>query len=95
MSDASDIARSVADVAVSHSNLASLLELRDLSVGLMRRIDSSHGFIVAFNTALIALGALGVLRPSLSAALHNASTVALAACNTRPLAKGGKKDEEA
>ena len=95
LSDASDIARSVADVAVSHSSLASLLELRDLSIGLMRRIDRSHRFIVAFNTALIVLGALGVSQPSLSAALHNASTVALAACNTRPLAKEGKKNEEA
>lgn len=94
LSDASDIARSVADVAVSHSDLAALLELRDLSVSLMKRIDDSHRFIVIFNTALIVLGALGILRPSLGAALHNASTVALAARNTRPLVKEGKDNNE-
>ncbi len=85
LSDASDIARSVADVSVVDSSLEVLIDMRRLSQKLMGRINSSYGFIITFNSALIVLGLVGVLQPATAALLHNASTVALTAANTRPL----------
>lgn len=87
MSDASDIARSVADITLLNSTLDSLVTIRELSVALNKRIAWSYNFIVRFNTLLILLGIAGILPPDLAATLHNASTVALSAANTRPLLK--------
>jgi len=85
LSDASDIARSVADISVLNASLTALLTMRDIAVRLMRRIHDSYGFIVTFNTALIILGFAGLLPASVSAALHNTSTAAIVANNMRPL----------
>ncbi len=85
LSDASDIARSVADIAVVDSSLDVLVEMRQLSQKLMDRINKSYGFIITFNSALIILGLVGVMQPATAALLHNASTVALTAANTRSL----------
>ena len=85
MSDASDIARSVADVTILNSDLESLITLKKLSQALTARISNSYDFIVKFNTTLILLGLAGVLTPERAATLHNLSTVALAAKNTTAL----------
>lgn len=87
MSDASDIARSVADITLLDASLDSIVTIRHLSKALNRRISSSYNFIVRFNTALIILGIAGILPANTAAMLHNASTVALSAINTRPLLK--------
>ncbi len=94
LSDASDIARSVADISILNDSLESLIMLRRLSVSLMRRVDASYHRIVAFNTSLIVLGSLGLLRPSLAAFLHNLSTFILASGNTRPMLKEEGNDNE-
>ncbi|MBR2835771.1 MAG: heavy metal translocating P-type ATPase [Coriobacteriales bacterium] len=83
MADASDIARAVADVSILNSSLESLVIARKLAMSLMRRVHGRYHFIVAFNTALIALGVAGILPISTAAYLHNASTLAVAASNTR------------
>ena len=88
LSDASDIARAVADVAVLDSSLESLVTLRVLSQRLMSRIHRDYRFIVGFNSALIALGVAGAISLTTAAYLHNASTLAIAARNTRPLLTG-------
>ncbi len=85
LSDASDIARSVADIAVVDSSLDVLVDMRHLSQQLMERINRSYGFIITFNSALIILGLIGFMQPATAALLHNASTVALTAANTRSL----------
>ena len=85
LSDASDIARAVADVSVRDSSLESLVVVRELSQRLMRRVHTNYASIVGFNSALIALGIAGVLSTTTAAYLHNASTVAFTARNTRPL----------
>lgn len=87
MSDASDIARSVADVSVLDPSLRPLIVLKKLSKGLTRRIARSYDFIIKFNTTLILLGLAGVLTPEAAATLHNLSTISLSASNTRPLLK--------
>ena len=43
----------------------------------MRRIHRNYRFIVSFNATLIALGVAGILPPTPSALLHNASTLAI------------------
>ncbi len=76
VSDGAAIAREVADITISADSLYQILLLRRLSMQLMERIRSNYRFIISFNAGLIALGAAGVLAPSLSALLHNTSTVA-------------------
>lgn len=95
MSDASDIARTVADVTITHPSLEMLLTTKDLAVKLMRRIEHDYGFIAIFNTGLIALGLAGILAPAMTAALHNASTVAIAASNMRTLLPEPKSEDTA
>ena len=71
------IAREVADVTMAGTDLRELAVLRLLSERLMRRIGRNYRFVMGFNGGLIALGAIGVLPPSTSALLHNASTLLL------------------
>jgi P-type E1-E2 ATPase len=85
LSDASDIARAVADVLVLEGQLGSLVELRELSERMMERIRHDYFLIVAVNTALIVLGVGGAMSISTAALLHNLTTLGLAAANTRPL----------
>ncbi len=76
ISDGAAIAREVADITVTADSLLQLLLLRRLSMQLMDRIRGNYRFIISFNAALIILGAAGLLPPSLSALLHNGSTIA-------------------
>jgi heavy metal translocating P-type ATPase len=71
------IAREVADVTIAAEDLRELVWLKRLSDSLMRRINRNYRFVMGFNGALILLGALGLLAPSASALLHNASTILL------------------
>ena len=77
ISDGAEIAREIADITVSADDLNSLVALKAISTGLMQRIRFNYRFIVSFNSALIALGVLGILPPATSALLHNASTLAI------------------
>ncbi len=85
MSDASDIAREVADITLRGSNLTELAVFRELSKKLMNRINYNYRFIVGFNSALLLSGLFGILTPSISALLHNASTMAICAKSMLPL----------
>ena len=75
ISDGAAIAREIADITITSDNLYSLVTLRRLSMVLMSRINASYRRIIGFNFALIVLGVAGILTPSVSALLHNASTV--------------------
>lgn len=76
VSDASDIAKEAADITL-YSGLSQLVALRRLSVELMERIQKNYRFIVLFNSALLISGFFGIISPSASALLHNASTMAI------------------
>ena len=71
------IAREIADITISAERLDALVTLKDLSNALMDRIDFNHKTILGFNGALILLGVGGVIQPTTSALLHNASTLAI------------------
>ncbi len=77
VSSGAAIAREIADITVSEDDLMALVTLRRLSTALMARIRANYRSILLFNSALIALGLVGVLPPASSALLHNASTIAI------------------
>lgn len=85
MSDASDIAREAADITLRSCSLNELVTLKELSVRLMDRINSNYRFILGFNSTLMALGFFGIISPSVSALLHNASTMLICAKSMNPL----------
>ena len=85
MSDASDIAKETADITVRGADLTQLAAIRQLSEKLIHRINSNYRFILLFNSVLLLSGAFGLLQPSASALLHNASTMAICAKSMTPL----------
>lgn len=94
MNDASDIARETADITIKDSSLNQLAKVRILSKELMERIHKNYRFILGFNSSLLLLGFMGVITPSLSALLHNASTMMICAKSMTPLSDKKKKDKE-
>ena len=56
----------------------------------MRRIESNYRFILAFNSALMALGFFGVITPGVSALLHNTSTMLICLKSMTPLLGDGQ-----
>ena len=83
----SAVAREVADITMSTEDLYALLTLRRLSTALMDRINENYHFIIGFNAGLIILGAMGIISPTLSALLHNTSTLAVTAHSMTNLLK--------
>ena len=77
------IAREVADITLTESDLQSLVRLRRISQGLDRRFDQSFRTIMGLNSLLLALGIAGVITPQTSSLLHNGSTVLLGTAATR------------
>ena len=71
------IAREIADVTIAADDLRELVLLRRIAMALQRRTSWNYRFVIGFNSALIALGALGVLPPATSALLHNLSTLGI------------------
>ncbi|MBQ1432337.1 MAG: heavy metal translocating P-type ATPase [Ruminococcus sp.] len=77
ISSGAAIAREVADITISAEDLNCLVKLRELSMALMKRINSNYRTIIGFNFGLMVLGATGVIAPTTSALLHNSSTLAI------------------
>ena len=89
------IAKEIADITVSSENLFELVTLRRLSEALMARINGNYRFIVGFNLGLIILGVSGVIQPTLSALLHNMSTLGISLRSMTNLLPDGNLAEEA
>ena len=83
MGNGTAIAKEVADVTLTQSDLASIVRLRRLSGELMDRLDSAFSKVMYFNSALLALGIAGVISPQLSSLLHNTSTVVFSVNDAR------------
>lgn len=71
------IAKEIADITISASNLEALVTLKNLSNALSKRINGDYRFIMGFNAMLILLGVGGIIQPTTSALLHNASTLGI------------------
>ena len=71
------IAREIADVTIKADSLEELVILKTIANALQRRVSANYRFVLTFNSALIALGAMGILQPASSAMLHNLSTIGI------------------
>ena len=71
------IAREIADVTISDDDLHSLIIMKKLSDGLMKRIQGNYYKIISFNSFLILMGVLGIFPSTTTALLHNVSTIGI------------------
>ncbi len=77
MKEGADIAREIADITLSGSDLEQLIALKELSDKLMLRMKSTGALGIAANGAILLAGILGLVTPGTAALLHNTSTIAL------------------
>ena len=75
ISDGAELAREIADITIGADDLSDLVTLKEISNGLMDKIHKNYRRIVGINGSLIALGVTGVIQPTMSALLHNTSTL--------------------
>ena len=83
ISSGAAIAREIADITISAEDLYCLLTLKEISDGLMKRISANYRKIIGFNALLMLSGAAGTITPTVSAFLHNSSTLAIALASMR------------
>ena len=83
MANGTAIAKEVADITLTSGDLTSLVRMRRLSMGLMRRLDTSFAQVMVLNSAFLAAGIAGVITPQTSGLLHNGTTIALSVRGTR------------
>ncbi|MBE6997041.1 MAG: heavy metal translocating P-type ATPase [Ruminococcaceae bacterium] len=85
MKEGADIAREIADITLSGSNLEQLIALKELSDRLMGRMHTTGTLGIAANGAILLAGILGLVTPGVAALLHNTSTIALCLRNMTEL----------
>ena len=83
MGGGSDIAKEVADIILTDTDLAAIVRLRRMSQGLVDRLTSSYSKVMLTNSALLALGITGTITPQTSSLLHNGSTIAYSLSNAK------------
>ena len=94
MNEGAPIAQKIANVTISSDNLQALVELRRISMALMKRIKSNYNGIVGFNGALVGGGVLGFMPPSQTAWLHNLFTLGIGIESMTPLLKEEKSEDK-
>lgn len=92
MAGGADVAREVADIVLVNEELEGLLLARAISRLALRRIKTSFRQSVLLNSAFLVGGLLGLIRPGLSAFLHNATTAGLAVSSVHPMELEEKLD---
>ena len=75
ISDGAELAREIADITIGADDLSVMVTQKEISNGLMDKIHKNYRRIVGINGSLIALGVTGVIQPTMSALLHNTSTL--------------------
>lgn len=75
ISDGAELAREIADITIGADDLSVMVTLKEIGNGLMDKIHKNYRRIVGINGSLIALGVTGVIQPTMSALLHNTSTL--------------------
>lgn len=87
ISDGAELAREIADITIASEDLYQMVTLKKLSNALMKRIRRNYRNIVCINTGLILLGLGGLIQPTTSAMLHNASTLTISLQSMQDLLK--------
>ncbi len=82
--DGTDLAKEVADVVLLESNLQSLVVARQLGQKVVQRIKGNFVANMGLNSAFLAASLFGIITPTLSAVLHNVTTVGVTINATRP-----------
>ncbi len=77
MKEGSDIARKIADITLSGTELEQLVMLKQMSDGLVVRMNRTAVLGIAFNAVILLAGIAGFVVPGTAAFLHNASTIGL------------------
>lgn len=85
ISDGAAIAREIADLTISEDNLHGIITIRKLSTAMMKRIQRNYRSILTINGGLITLGVTGIAPPTLTAMIHNASTIGIGLMSTKKL----------
>ncbi len=82
--DGTDLAKEVADVVLLESNLHSLVVARQLGQKVVQRIRGNFAANMSLNSAFLGLSLFGIITPTMSAILHNVTTVGVTLNATRP-----------
>lgn len=85
ISNGAAIAREIADITISENDLSSILTLRKLSTAMMKRINFNYRSILSINSGLIVIGVGGFAQPTMTAMLHNASTLGIGLLSTKKM----------
>lgn len=92
MSAGSAVAREAADISLVTDDLHALVELRQLSRSLEKRMKQGYRVTIAFNSLLLALGISGIITPQVSSLLHNSATIGVSAYNSRAFLPAPKEE---
>lgn len=85
ISDGAQIAREIADITIGAGSLNELVTLKHISSGLAERVRRNYRNIMGINSALILLGICGIIQPTVSALVHNTSTLVISLNSMRDL----------
>lgn len=95
ISDGAEIAREIADVTIAADDLREIITLRRLSEAMMKRIHKNYRRIIGINSTLIVLGVMGLIPPTISALLHNTSTLLISLESMKNLLDDGEEKRQA
>lgn len=93
ISDGAEIAREIADITIAADDLREVVTLKLLSNLMLKRIHRNYRNIVGINSGLIVLGVTGMIQPTMSALLHNTSTLLISLRSMRNLLPEKEKVE--
>ena len=93
ISDGAEIAREIADITIAADDLREVVTLKLLSNLMLKRIHRNYRSIGGINSGLIVLGVTGMIQPTMSALLHNTSTLLISLRSMRNLLPEKEKVE--
>lgn len=93
ISDGAEIAREIADITIAADDMREVVTLKLLSNLMLKRIHRNYRSIVGINSGLIVLGVTGMIQPTMSALLHNTSTLLISLRSMRNLLPEKEKVE--
>ena len=93
ISDGAEIAREIADITIAADDLREVVTLKLLANAMMKRIHMNYRNIVGINSGLILLGVTGIVQPTVSALLHNSSTLMISLGSMKNLLDENKRTE--
>nr|WP_029409492.1 HAD-IC family P-type ATPase [Treponema pedis] len=91
MDNCSSIAGDTADIVLSGGGIKSLVTVRRLGQGLLKRIENNNKLIIGGNSLLLFGGMFGLISPAMAAVLHNSLTVTISIKAMQKILSGEEK----